>query len=111
MSPDLLTQACRSAFLPHSRGLLAEGGQGKVRGGWLVEVAWAEVPCAWCCVKTLGSWFQRTFLSIQLPASPVPFIASHFHAPLSRHASHSSLVGMAKGAEQQPAGTRLDDEA
>lgn len=34
MSPDLLTQACHSAFLPHSRGLLAEGGQGEVRGGW-----------------------------------------------------------------------------
>lgn len=77
----------------------------------LVEVVWAEVPCAWCWVKTLGSWLQRTFLSIELPAGPVPSIASHFHAPLSCRASHSSIVGMAKGAEQQPTGTRLDDEA
>lgn len=54
---------------------------------------------------------QRTVLSIQLPASPFSSIASHFHAPLAPHASHPSLVGMAKWAEQRPAGPRLDDEA
>lgn len=111
MSPDLPTQACLSAFLPHSRGLLAEEGQGEVRGSWMVEVAWAEVPCAWCWVKMLGSWLRRPFLTIQLPASPFPAIASHFHAPSIPHPSHPSLVGMAKWAEQQPDGPRLDDEA
>lgn len=50
-------------------------------------------------------------LTIQLPASPFPAIASHFHAPPIPHTSHPSLVGMAKWAEQQPDGPRLDDEA
>lgn len=44
-------------------------------------------------------------------ASPFPAIASHFHAPPIPHTSHPSLVGMAKWAEQQPDGPRLDDEA
>lgn len=61
-----------------------------------------EVPCVWCWVKTLGSWLQRTFLSIQLPADPFPSIDSHFHVPRNCHASHPSFVGTAKWVGQQP---------
>lgn len=44
-------------------------------------------------------------------SSPFPSTASHFHAPLIHHASHAPLVGMARWAEQQATGPRLDDEA
>lgn len=42
------------------------------------------------------------------PCHSLPFSCS---PPPIPHTSHPSLVGMAKWAEQQPDGPRLDDEA
>lgn len=77
-----------------------------------MEVAWAER----FLVFGVGSkhWeagSREPSFSIQLPASPFPSITSHFLVPPNCHASHPSLVDMAKRVEQQPAGPRLDDEA
>lgn len=61
--------------------------------------------------QNAGKLASETLPHRPAPASPFPAIAAHFHALPIPHASHPSLVGMAKWAEQQPADPRLDDEA
>lgn len=60
--------------------------------------------------QNTGKLASESLLSIQPPPS-FPLHSLTFPCSPVHHASHPSLVGMAKWAGQQPTGPRLDDEA
>lgn len=74
-------------------------------------VALGRIPCALGLGQNIGKLASENFPLHPAACQPFPSTASHFLVPLTPPASHQSLVGIAKWAEQQPSGPRLDDEA